>query len=235
MDTAFFFEALETCLKGAPLTIFLSIVSLFFGGLFSMLLASMRLSNIKFLDWVARIYVFVIRGTPLLVQIFIVYYGFGQFRNFLQDIGLWWFFKEPIYCAIFSLSLSTAAYTSEIFRGAVQAIPHGQIEAANSFGMSKLTLFLKIIAPLALRESLPAYSNEVTLLIKATSLASLITITEVTFQAQKLISETYHVTEIFIIAGSIYLIINIIVTQGFQQLERRLAYDRIQQNNQGRK
>jgi octopine/nopaline transport system permease protein len=188
-----------------------------------MLLALAQQSSLHVLGWAARLYVFVFRGTPLLVQIFLIYYGLGQFRPTLQEWGLWWFFREPTWCAITALTLNTAAFGSEIIRGGLRAVPHGQIEAARACGMSGLRLFRRIIYPIALRQALPAYGNEVILMIKATSLASIITMMEVTGIAYKLISQTYRAVEIFVIAGAIYLLLNFAITRLFLALEYRLS------------
>ncbi len=183
------------------------------GAIFAMLLALMRMSGVAALDCVARAYVFVFRGTPLLVQIFLIYYGLGQFRPTLQAWGLWAFFREPYWCAILALTLNTAAYASEIFRGGLQAVPHAQVEAARACGMSGILLFRRIVFPIAVRQALPAYGNEIILMVKATSLASIITMMEVTGIAQKLISQTFRAVEVFIVAGAIYLALNFLVTR----------------------
>src|SRR5262249_55505527 len=148
-------------------------------------LALMMRSRILPAAWLAHSYVFVFRGTPLLVQLFLIYYGLGQFRPFLQEIGVWWFFRSPYHCALLALTLNTAAYGAEIVRGGLQSVPAGQVEAARAFGMSGPTLFWRIIAPIALRQALPAYGNEIILMIKATSLASTITLMEITGLAHK--------------------------------------------------
>jgi octopine/nopaline transport system permease protein len=179
----------------------------------------MRMSGVAALDWLARGYVFVFRGTPLLVQVFLIYYGLGQFRPALQELGVWWFFREPYWCALTALTLNTAAYASEIIRGGLQAVPHGQVEAARACGMSRATLFRRIVFPIAVRQALPGYGNEVVLMVKATSLASIITMMEVTGIAHKLISQTFRAVEIFICAGAIYLILNFLVTRAIMALE----------------
>jgi octopine/nopaline transport system permease protein len=167
--------------------------------------------------------VFVFRGTPLLVQVFLIYYGLGQFRPTLQAWGVWWFFREAYWCALLALSLNTAAYASEIIRGAILSVPHGQVEAGRACGMSRSTLARRIIGPIAIRQALPAYSNEIVSMVKATSLASIITLAEVTFIAQKLISQTFRAVEIFVCAGSIYLLINIALTRAILGLEYWLS------------
>jgi octopine/nopaline transport system permease protein len=223
MDLAFLAETWMALLAGLPLTLKLAAGSVGCGAVLAVLLALMRLSGLPVLAWIARGFVFVFRGTPLLVQIFLIYYGLGQFRPSLQAWGLWWFFREAYWCALTALSLNTAAYASEIIRGGLLSVPAGQIEAARACGMSRGTLYRRIIGPIALRQALPAYSNEIISMVKATSLASIITLTEVTFIAQKLISQTFRAVEIFVVAGAIYLIINILITRVIVGLEYWLS------------
>src|SRR5215212_11187369 len=151
MDLAFMAETFVRLLDGLPLTLNLAFTAVALGVVFALLLALMRMSGVAVLDWLARIYVFVFRGTPLLVQIFLIYYGLGQFRPTLQELGLWSFVREPYWCALAALTLNTAAYSSEIVRGGLLAVPHEQIEAARACGMSGLLLFRRIVCPIALR------------------------------------------------------------------------------------
>ena len=223
MDLGFMAETWLALLAGLPLTLKLAGASVLCGGAAALLLALMSLSGHAALAWPARAVVFVFRGTPLLVQIFLIYYGLGQFRPTLQAWGLWWFFREAYWCALLALSLNTAAYSAEIIRGAILSVPHGQIEAGRACGMGPMLLARRIMAPVALRQALPAYSNEIISMVKATSLASVITLAEVTFIAQKLIAQTFRAVEIFICAGSIYLLINILVTRAIFGLEYWLS------------
>lgn len=219
MDLAFMYETFLRLLEGLPLTLNLTFTSVALGAIVAMLVALMRMSGVAVLDWTARSYVFVFRGTPLLVQIFLIYYGLGQFRPTLQEWGLWGFFREPYWCAILALTLNTGAYASEIIRGGLQSVPHGQVEAARACGMSRLLLFRRIVFPIAVRQALPAYGNEIILMVKATSLASIITMMELTGIAQKLIAQTFRAIEIFIVAGAIYLFLNFIVSRAIQAIE----------------
>ena len=219
MDLAFMAEIFVKLLEGVPLTLKLAFSSVALGAIVALVLAMMRMSGVAALDWFARGYVFVFRGTPLLVQVFLIYYGLGQFRPELQQLGVWWFFREPYWCALTALTLNTAAYASEIIRGGLQAVPHAQVEAARACGMSRLLLFRRIIFPIAVRQALPGYGSELILMVKATSLASIITMMEVTGIAHKLISQTFRAVEIFICAGAIYLILNFLVTRLIQGLE----------------
>jgi octopine/nopaline transport system permease protein len=219
MDFAFMRDTFFRLLEGVPLTLNLTFTSVAFGAVFAMLFALMRMSGVTVLDWIARAYVFVFRGTPLLVQIFLIYYGLGQFRPALQEIGLWGFFREPYWCAILALTLNTAAYSSEIIRGGLQSVPHGQVEAARACGMSGFLLFRRIVFPIAVRQALPAYGSEIILMVKATSLASIITMMEITGIAQKLISQTFRAVEVFVVAGALYLLINFLVTRAIYAIE----------------
>ena len=223
IDLAFMWDTFQRLLPGVPLMLQLAAWSLAIGAVFALALAMMRLSGIAILDWTAQAYIFVFRGTPLLVQIFLIYYGLGQFRPQLQEIGIWWFFREPYYCAIFALTLNTAAYAAEIIRGGLLAVPHGQIEAAKACGMSSFQRFRRIVLPIAVRQALPAYGNEIILMVKATSLASVITLMEVTGLAHRMISQTFRAVEVFVVAGAIYLLINFAVTRAIQLLEWRLS------------
>ena len=222
-ELAFLWQTWRALLPGLPMTLELAAASVACGGLLALVLAMMRLSGWWLLDWPARAYVFVFRGTPLLVQIFLIYYGLGQFRPALQSVGLWWFFREAYWCALLSLSLNTAAYASEIIRGGILSVPFGEVEAGRACGMDRLTLARRIVAPIALRQALPAYSNEIISMVKSTSLASIITLVELTWIAQKLISETFRAIEIFVCAGSIYLLINVVITRAIALLEYRLS------------
>jgi octopine/nopaline transport system permease protein len=219
MDLAFMHDTFWTLLSGVPLTLNLAFMSVALGAVLAMLVALMRMSGLKLLDWPAHGYVFVFRGTPLLVQIFLIYYGLGQFRPTLQVWGLWTFFREPYWCAVLALTLNTAAYASEIIRGGLQAVPAQQVEAARACGMSGLLLLRRIIFPIALRQALPAYGSEIILMVKATSLASIITMMEVTGLAAKLISQSFRAVEVFVVAGLIYLVLNFIITRIVMALE----------------
>jgi octopine/nopaline transport system permease protein len=225
VDLTFMSESFMRLLGGIPLTLQLASSSVALGFCLAVLLAFLVRSRQFLLAWLAEAYVFVFRGTPLLVQMFLIYYGLGQFRPSLQEWGLWWFFRDPYYCAVLALTLNTAAYGAEIVRGGLQSVPAGQIEAARAFGMSGVTLFLRIIAPIALRQALPAYGNEIILMVKATSLASTITLMELTGLAHKLISESYRAVEVFLCAGAIYLAINFVVARLIVLAERRIAPD----------
>jgi len=223
MDFELMQESWPKLVGAIPETLILAGSSLLIGFVIAMVVALARLSNNKALSSLAYGYMYIFRSTPLLVQIFLIYYGSGQFRPFLEEYGLWVFFKESWFCAILALTLNTGAYTSEIIRGGIQSVPWGQLEAARACGMSGSLLFRRITFPVAIRQALPGYGNEIILMIKSTSLASIITILEITGVAKKIIAETWSPVEIFIIAGGIYLAINFIITRVVQWAEIKLS------------
>jgi len=226
MDFPFLADTFLRLCGGIPLTLLLALISCAIGAVLALCLAAMRLSKVRPLAYLAHAYVFVYRGTPLLVQIFLVYYGFGQFP-LVRHSFLWPILREPFWCAIIALSMNTGAYASEIIRGGILSVPHGQIEAARACGMSRLTQFRRIVMPLAIRQALPAYGTEIILMVKATSLASIITLMEITGIAAEIISGTYRVIEVFIIAGALYLAINFVLTRIVKATERWLTpYER---------
>jgi octopine/nopaline transport system permease protein len=222
MDPQFLWQTLERLVPGIPLLFQLVTLSLAMGFVLAVLVALARLSPLAPLNRVAAGYVFLFRGTPLLVQIFLIYYGLGQFAE-IRDSFLWPFLRQPYWCAILALTLNTGAYGGEIMRGGIQSVPWGQVEAARVCGMSGLLLMRRIILPIALRQALPAYGNEMILMVKATSLASTVTLMEVTGIAHRIISETYRAVEVFVVAGSIYLLINFVLTRAVRKLEWYLS------------
>ncbi|ESZ49919.1 ABC transporter permease [Mesorhizobium sp. L103C565B0] len=223
MDFAFFAEILPKLLAGLPLTLELAGTSILLGAILALALALAQRLRQPLIDGPIKGFVAVFRGTPLLVQIFLIYYGLGQFRPTLQELGLWGLFREPYWCAILALTLNTAAYGSEILRGAMQSVPSGQIEAAQAFGMTRLMTLRRIVLPIALRQALPSYGNEIILMVKGTSLASIVTLMEITGIAQGIISQTYRAMEVFVCAGAIYLILNFIITRTLGRLEYNLS------------
>ncbi|ATA26350.1 ABC transporter permease [Brenneria goodwinii] len=212
MDFPFIYETFLEIIPGIPLTLQLSIGSVFIGFFLALGLALMQIGGNPVLRGVARVYVLFFRGTPLLVQLFLIYYGLGQFA-WIRESVFWPLLREPYWCALLSLSLCTGAYASEIIRGGLQSVPAGQAEAARACGMPSIMIFRRIIFPLAIRQALPAYGNEMISMIKSTSLASIITLMEITGIAARIISETYRALEVFLIAGAIYLFINLILTR----------------------
>ena len=220
-DPSFVVETLAALVRGVPLTLELAASSLALGFCLALLLTLAHRSGVKPLAWLAQAYVFVVRGSPLLVQIYLVYYGPGQFEAVRRSI-VWTVLRQPYWCALISLTLVTAAYGSEVIRGALDGVPAGLIEAGRAMGLSRRRVLRLIVLPLALRNGLPAYGNEAVIMVKATSLASVITLMDITGIAYRIIAETYQVTTVFVIAGLLYLTINALVIGSFDLVERRL-------------
>ncbi len=223
MDLAILIDSLPRLLHGAWITLQLTGLSVVIGLALALPVALARLSANPLLRWPALAYMFYFRGTPLLVQIFLIYYGSGQFVPQLRVLGLWNLFREPYFCAVLTLTLNTAAYTAEILRGAIRAVPFGEIEAARALGMSGSLRLRRIILPKAFRLALPAYTNEVIFLFQATSLVSIITIMDLTGVGRVLIAETFRTFEIWIIVGLCYLVISYAILFAFKRLEYYLS------------
>jgi octopine/nopaline transport system permease protein len=217
IELSFLGNTMRQLLTGVPLTVELTAISVTVGGALAVILSVLRASFAPF-AWFVRSYVFALRGTPLLLQMFLIYYGLGQF-DAVQHSLLWPFLRQPYWCAILALSLNTAAYGSEIIRGGLQSVPSGSIESARVCGMSGLLLYRRVILPLALRQALPAYGSEVIAMVKSTSLASIVTLMEISGIAYAIISETYRALEVFLCAGLIYLAINFVLTRAIAGLE----------------
>ncbi|HHH40165.1 MAG TPA: ABC transporter permease [Sedimenticola sp.] len=214
-------EAFPKLLEGAGLTLQLVGLSLLAGGIISIPLALMRASDRPLLRALPLAYTFFFRGTPLLVQLFLFYYGLAQFEAVRESL-FWPYLREAYWCALIVFTLNTGAYTTEILRGAIQAVPRGEIEAAQAIGMSRPLMFRRITLPQAYRIALPAYSNEIILMLKGSALASTITLLDLTGMARTIIARTYMPIEIFFAAGCIYLALTFLFVQGYRLLERHM-------------
>ena len=233
MDLQVIVDYFPNLLGGLWLTVEITAYALLIGFVVAVPVAMMRVSRNVVLRAPVLAYIFFFRGTPLLVQIFLIYYGSGQFRPELQEIGLWHLFREAYFCALLTLVLNTGAYTAEIFRGAIQAVPHGEVEAARACGMSGWLLYRRIVLPKALRLALPAYSNEVVFLFQSTSLVSIITLMDLTGVARVIVARTFDVYEIYITAGLLYLVVTYGVLWVFRIVEHRLSGHLRQRENPG--
>jgi octopine/nopaline transport system permease protein len=207
-------------LQGALVTLELLVLSLLAGGVLALLLALARLSALRPVAEAARFYIFLFRSTPLLVQIFLIYYGLGQF-DWVRTSVAWPLLREPMGCAVLALALNNAAYAAEILRGAIRSVAAGQIEAARALGMSRFLLFRRIVLAQALRNALPAYGNEIVQMIQATALASTITLVEITGAARAIAARTFQPVEIFLAAGALYLLLTFAASQSVRLLEKR--------------
>lgn len=222
MDFKLMVESVVPIMGGLANSFQLVVIALGVGFCLAVGLALLRQSGNALLNRPARLYIFIIRGTPLLVQLFLIYYGLGQI-DWLRGSMLWVALREPFWCAVLALTLNTTAYGAEIIRGGLQAVSWGEKESARSFGMSGVLLFRRIVFPIAIRQALPAYGNEVILMVKATSLASTITVMEMTGVANAIISETYRPLEIFLVAGAFYLLLNFVLTRVVRVIEHHLS------------
>lgn len=222
IDFAFLLDTLLKLLSALPTTLTLFFSSLSLGLLLSFGIVGMRVSRCPLLSYPARCYIMIFRGTPLIIQMYLIYYGLGQFPVVRESFA-WVVLRSPYGCAVVSLALCTAGYTAEIIRGGLLSIPYGQIEAGQAIGMSRLALLRRIIAPVTLRQVLPAYSTEAILMLKATALASLITVWDVTGIAQQIIQRTYRTMEVFACAAFIYLVLNYLIVRAMRWLEHRLT------------
>ena len=221
MEAAFLLDSLRQLLVGLPLTLEMTLLALAGGMVIALALAGLRATG-RVGVGIADFYVYVFRGSPLLIQIFMIYYSLPTF-GFVRHSFLWPLLREPYVCAALAFMLNDGAYTSEILRGGLRAVPRGAVEAAVVGGMGRLTLLRRIILPLAIRQALPAYGIEVTSMLKATSLASVVTLMDVTGLARALVSQTYRAIEVFSCAAVIYLVLVTAVTMALRALERKLS------------
>ena len=220
------YESFFKIVQGIPLTLQVVIIATILGFILAILVALMRISGRGILSIPAYYFVYLIRGTPLLLQLYFVYYGLGQF-SFVRESFLWPILREPYWCGIITLTISTGAYSSEIIRGGIMSVSKGYLEASNALGMSRFMTFMKVILPITFRQALPAYGNELILMVKASSLISIITLMEITGIARTIISKTYAPVEIFLVAGSIYLFINFLIVMSVSFTENRLGVKKI--------
>tara|TARA_B100000780_G_scaffold234398_1_gene174784 strand:+ start:484 stop:1155 length:672 start_codon:yes stop_codon:yes gene_type:complete len=223
MDFELMSNSFPKLLNAAGVTLKLLSVSLVVGLFIGLLFAILRLNKNIFINKFAYGYSYVFRGTPLLVQIFIIYFGLGQIE-YLRSTFLWIVLKEPYWCAIIAFALNTGAYTSEILRSAFQTIKPGIVEAAKSLGVPDKIILYKIQIPIAIRQSLPAYGNEIILMMKGTSLASTVTLMDLTGVAKYIISTTFKPIEVFIVAGGIYLFMTFCIHNLIKLLEKKYSF-----------
>ncbi|MEH6633049.1 MAG: ABC transporter permease subunit [Halopseudomonas aestusnigri] len=223
MEWHLFLDYIPKLLLGVPITLGLLAGALVLGVTLGAGLCYMRTTKVPVLGWIATGYISLFRGTPLLVQLFAIYFGLGQFE-IIRESFAWPLLREAWFCAFLTLGLNSAAFTSEIIRGGLLGLEKGQLEAAKAFGFSNWNNLRFIILPQLLRISIPSYSNEIILVLKGTSLASTISLLEITGLAKKLASKNFTPFEAFISAGIVYLVIVFVLTFLMRQLERRLEH-----------
>lgn len=214
-------DNLPALLSGVMLTLLLTLIALVCGVCLALMLSIMNESHSKLARGFVASLLFFVRGTPLLVQLFLVYYGLGQFES-LRNSVLWVALSQPIVCALLVLSVNTGCYTSVIFTGAIRAVPKTYYQAAAALGMSRALTMRRVILPRALQMALPAYSNEALIVLKSTSLASVITLMEIMGVTQDLISQTYNTLYWYAVAGALYLILNAILIFIFRLAMRQV-------------
>ncbi|MGL5499601.1 MAG: arginine ABC transporter permease ArtM [Plesiomonas shigelloides] len=213
-------DYLPTLLQGLQTSLSLTVCALLIGFTLAVVMTVIMAGRKGPLRLLTKGYLTLFTGTPLLIQIFLIYYGPGQFES-LRNSVLWPLLSEPWFCAMLALALNSAAYSTLLFYGAVKAIPAGQWQSCSALGMTRLQT-LRILVPYALKRSLPAYSNEVVLIFKGTSLASTITIMDIMGYAQQLNAQTYDTLAGFGMAGVIYLVVNGLLTILMRQMEKRM-------------
>ena len=221
LDMSLMIGSLGELAGGLWLTLRLFVTILAVGIVLGIPVAVLHASTSRPAHAMAATYILLFRGTPSLVQLYLVYYGLGQFEAVRASV-LWPVLREPFWCAVIALGLNSAAYTGRLMSGALNAIPRGLIDATKALALPARATFFRIKLPLVVQLALPAYANEVILTLKATSLASTITLMDLTGTARLLVSQTYAPYEIFMTAGLIYLVMTLALTRLFRSLERRV-------------
>ncbi|GGO89512.1 amino acid ABC transporter permease [Marinobacterium nitratireducens] len=208
-------------LEGAWLTIQLSGLALLIGALLAMPMSVARCSPRAWLSVPVRIYISFFRGTPMLAQLFLVYFGAGQFRHELQAVDLWWLFRDPFYCALLTFVLNTTAYQAELLRGGILGVPRGEVEAARAYGMSAWLRYRLIVMPHAYRIAFPALGNEVILLLKGSAIASVVTLFDLMGQTRAIFAKSFDFS-IYLWAALLYLLITMVIVRIWRYLEKRI-------------
>lgn len=222
MSFDLFLPAFNAIQHGIWLTLLITIASFIVGQIFALPLALALVSSRWWLSYSAFTYTFMVRGSPLLVQLFIVYYGLGQVEA-IRSSFLWPILKSPLYCAIITIGLNSAAYMAEIIAGAIRQLPKGQFEAASALGLSRYVALVKVVFPQVYRGLLPAIGNELVLVMKGSTLASAVTVIEMTGAARIFVARTYAPFETFLIAGSVYLVMGAIFGRIVKAIEIKVA------------
>ncbi len=209
-------------LAGLVVTLELVAISIVCGALLAVPIALGRMSRNKLVSRIAFAYVYAVRGTPLLAQTFLVYYGAGQFRPELQAVGLWWLFKDAFFCCVLTFTLNTAAYQAEIYRGAILAVPRGQSEAAMSLGLTPRAIIRMVVAPQAMLLALRPLGNEIILMIKGSSVAAIVTVFDLMGVTRLAYSRTFDF-QVYLWAAVLYLVMVEIIRRVWDHLEHRLT------------
>lgn len=222
MSLDLFLPAFIAIKNGFVLTLIITLASFLLGQVVALPVALALSSPSRWLRLPASAYTFVIRGSPLLVQLFIVYYGLGQLEAVRESV-LWPILRSPVYCAVLTIALNSAAYSAEVLAGAIRQVPKGQWEAGKALGLAKYVLLIKVVLPQVYRTVLPSIGNELILVMKGSTLASAVTVMEMTGTARVFVAKTYAPFETFLMAGAIYLLIGAAFGRVFKGLETRFA------------
>lgn len=209
-------------LSGLATTLTLVGISVTLGAVLSVPIALGRMSSNRVLSWIAYGYVYFFRGTPLIAQLFLIYYGFGSFRNELEAIGLWMFFRDAWNCALFAFTLNTAAYQAEILRGAIESVTRGQHEGAAALGLTRFQTFHQIILPQAMIVALRPYGNEIILMIKGSAIVAIVTVFDLMGETRRAYSRTFDF-QTYIWAAVFYLVIVEALRNIWEKIEQRLT------------
>jgi His/Glu/Gln/Arg/opine family amino acid ABC transporter permease subunit len=220
-DLGLVWRSLPELSTGLLVTLQLSFITVICGLLISVPLGILRTSPNRMISGPIWAYTYFFRGTPMLIQLFLIYYGLAQFKA-VRASGLWFILREGYWCCVVAFTLNTAAYTIEIIAGAIRNVPLADIEAARALGMSPATIMRRITLPIAVRILFPAYTNEVIFVLQSTSLASLVTVMDLTGVARVIIARTFSPYELFITIGLIYLVLTYLTLGGFKRIERHL-------------
>lgn len=208
--------------SGLWVTFELVAISVTLGFALAVGLAVARLYGPKWVQGAIGGYTTFFRGTPLLCQLFLVYYGLGQFRVFWQDVGLWWLFREPFYCALLTFTVNTAAYQAEILRGAIQSIPRGQFEGALALGLHRWATLRHVVMPQAMILALRPLGNELIVMIKSSAVASLVTLFDLMGATRLAFARSFDLT-IYLYAALIYLLLVEVIRRVWDRVELRLT------------
>lgn len=220
-DFALIWQSLPALVNGLIMTLQLTAISVPIGLCLALPLGIIRAAGNSWASRAVYCYTYIFRGTPLLIQLYMIYYGLAQF-SLVKSSFFWVFLREGYWCSLLAFILNTAAYTTEIIRGAIQNVPHGEVEAARAIGMSRGLVLRRVVLPQAFRIMLPAYSNEVVLMLQATSIASLVTVMDLTGVARVIIAKSFAPYEIFLTIAAMYLAVTYGIIWLFNLWERRL-------------
>lgn len=222
MSIELFLPALLAIKNGFVLSLAITLASFLLGQVVALPLALALVSGNRWIRYPAATYTFLVRGSPLLVQLFLVYYGLGQLEA-VRESFFWPVLRSAVYCSILTIGLNSAAYMAELLAGAIRQLPKGQTEAGHALGLRRSAMLLKIVLPQVYRAVLPGIGNELILVMKGSTLASAVTVLEMTAAAKTFVTRTYAPFETFLVAGAAYLLLGAFFSRVFRSIEARVA------------